>query len=70
LFILHATIGFGDSGGPLVRERTLADGSKYLEQVGIMSGTMDCSFTKPRPDIYADVRYFSAWILNKVKELP
>jgi secreted trypsin-like serine protease len=61
---------FGDSGGPLVRERTLSDGTRYVEQVGIMSGTVDCSFTKPRPDIYADVRYFSAWILNKVKASP
>ncbi|CAF1632585.1 unnamed protein product [Adineta ricciae] len=58
---------FGDSGGPLVRERTTASGQKYLEQVGIMSGTVDCSFSKPSPDIYADVRYFNAWILNKIK---
>jgi len=69
-FASNKGVCFGDSGGPLVRERTLADGSKYLEQVGIMSGTMDCSFTKPRPDIYADVRYFSAWILSKVNASP
>jgi secreted trypsin-like serine protease len=62
-------IGFGDSGGPLVREVTLSDGRKYLEQVGIMSGTVDCSFTKPRPDIYANVRELSAWILNKIRAL-
>jgi secreted trypsin-like serine protease len=59
--------GFGDSGGPLVRERRLNDGRTYLEQVGIMSGTIDCSFTKPRPDLYANVRELSPWILNKIK---
>jgi len=58
---------FGDSGGPLVREVTLPDGRKYLEQVGIMSGTVDCSFTKPRPDIYANVRELFAWILKQVQ---
>jgi secreted trypsin-like serine protease len=61
---------FGDSGGPLVRERTLSDGTTYLEQVGIMSGTVDCSFTKPRPDIYANVRQLLPWILNKVAASP
>ncbi|UJR23416.1 hypothetical protein I4U23_026422 [Adineta vaga] len=61
---------FGDSGGPLVRERTLPNGQKYFEQVGIMSGTVDCSFSKPSPDIYADVRYFNAWILKTIKALP
>lgn len=61
---------FGDSGGPLVRERKLADGTTYLEQVGVMSGTIDCSFSKPSPDIYADVRYFNAWILKTIKALP
>jgi secreted trypsin-like serine protease len=63
----NKAVCFGDSGGPLVRERRLSDGTIYLEQVGIMSGTVDCSFTKPRPDVYANVRELSAWILNKIK---
>lgn len=63
-------LGFGDSGGPLVRERTMSDGSKYLEQVGIMSGTKDCSFTKPMPDVYADTRYFADWIVKQVQASP
>lgn len=52
----YKSVCFGDSGGPLVRERKLSDGTTYLEQVGIMSGTVDCSYTKPRPDVYANVR--------------
>jgi secreted trypsin-like serine protease len=63
----YKSVCFGDSGGPLVRERRLPDGTTYLEQVGIMSGTVDCSFTKPRPDVYANVRELNAWILNKIK---
>ncbi|CAF1216336.1 unnamed protein product [Adineta steineri] len=59
---------FGDSGGPLVRERVTSDGIVYREQVGIMSGTVDCSLTRPRPDIYANTIYFSAWILNKIAQ--
>ena len=35
-----------------------------------MSGTVDCSFTQPRPDIYANVRELNAWILNKIKASP
>jgi secreted trypsin-like serine protease len=66
----YKSVCFGDSGGPLVRERTLPDGTTYLEQVGIMSGTVDCSFTKPRPDVYANVRELSPWILNKIKASP
>jgi len=62
---------FGDSGGPLVREAVTSDGkTKYLEQVGIMSGTVDCSFTRPRPDIYANVHELSDWIVKQVKALP
>jgi len=66
-FARNKAVCFGDSGGPLVRERTLPDGRTYLEQVGIMSGTVDCSFTQPRPDVYANVRELSAWILTKIK---
>ena len=44
----YKSVCFGDSGGPLVRERVHTDGTKYLEQVGIMSGTVDCSFSKPK----------------------
>jgi len=61
---------FGDSGGPLVREKTLRDGTKYFEQVGIMSGTIDCSFKEPKGDIYADCWYFHPWILNKINASP
>ncbi|CAF0850447.1 unnamed protein product [Rotaria sp. Silwood1] len=61
---------FGDSGGPLVREKYLNDGRRYVEQVGIMSGTIDCSFSKPHPDVYADVHYLMPWIRNKVQALP
>jgi len=66
-FARNKAVCFGDSGGPLVRERSLPNGQKYLEQVGIMSGTVDCSFTQPRPDVYANVRELSAWILGKIK---
>lgn len=64
----YKSVCFGDSGGPLVRERRTSSGVVYLEQVGIMSGTVDCSFTKPRPDIYASVINLSSWILNKIKQ--
>jgi len=58
---------FGDSGGPLVRERSLPDGTRYVEQVGVMSGTIDCSFARPRPDVYANVRELHKWVMDKVK---
>jgi len=61
---------FGDSGGPLVRQGKHSDGTPYFEQVGIMSGTIDCSFTKPRPDVYANVRELHPWIVSKVSALP
>jgi len=61
------SVCFGDSGGPLVRTRKLSDGTEYVEQVGIMSGTIDCSLTKPRPDVYASVAELQPWILGKVK---
>jgi len=61
---------FGDSGGPLVREETLSDGTPYFEQVGIMSGTIDCSHTRPRPDLYANVRELHPWIQSKISALP
>ncbi|CAF3384348.1 unnamed protein product [Rotaria sp. Silwood2] len=64
------SVCFGDSGGPLVREKRLSDGTRYVEQVGIMSGTIDCSFTKPHPDLYADVRYLMPWIRSKVQASP
>ncbi|CAF0769785.1 unnamed protein product [Rotaria sordida] len=64
------SVCFGDSGGPLVREKTHPDGRKYFEQVGIMSGTKDCSFTGPYPDIYADVIYFMSWITKQVQASP
>lgn len=60
---------FGDSGGPLVRQLTLSDGTPYFEQVGIMSGTIDCSFTKPHPDIYANVRELHPWIVKQISAL-
>jgi len=69
-YALNKGVCFGDSGGPLVRERTHTDGTKYLEQVGIMSGTIDCSFKAPKGDIYADVLYFIAWILGKINASP
>lgn len=62
----YSGVCFGDSGGPLVRERTNSNGVKFIEQVGIMSGTIDCSFTLPKPDLYANVRDLYAWIVDKV----
>lgn len=59
---------FGDSGGPLVRVRTTSDGVNYIEQVGIMSGTLDCSFTTPQPDIYANIRELHSWISDKISQ--
>jgi len=61
---------FGDSGGPLVRERKLGDGTVYLEQAGIMSGTIDCSFTQPKPDVYANVPVFGKWIRDQCRAMP
>jgi len=63
---LYKGVCFGDSGGPLVRERVV-DGTTYLEQVGIMSGTLDCSFTVDNPDVYANVIYLRNWIETQVK---
>jgi len=60
------SVCFGDSGGPLCRQRS-RNGVIYYEQVGIMSGTIDCSHTKPMPDVYANVRELSDWAKNKVK---
>lgn len=66
----YKSVCFGDSGGPLVRERKTSSGVVYLEQVGIMSGTIDCSFTKPRPDVYASVLNLNTWIKNKIAQSP
>jgi len=63
------SVCFGDSGGPLIRKRTVGS-LTYYEQVGIMSGTIDCSFTKPMPDVYANVRYLSKFITDSVKKSP
>jgi len=60
---------FGDSGGPLFRERANSP-TRCLEQIGIMSGTIDCSLTKSRPDVYADVSNLKAWIVAKIKATP
>lgn len=64
----YKSVCFGDSGGPLVRQRTTSSGVTYLEQVGIMSGTVDCSFTKPRPDVYASVINLLSWIKTKIAQ--
>jgi len=69
-FAQNKGVCFGDSGGPLVRERTNGAGTQYLEQVGIMSGTIDCSLTKPMPDVYAHVRELHAWVLGKIRASP
>jgi secreted trypsin-like serine protease len=58
---------FGDSGGPLVRSIVHSNGKTYWQQVGIMSGTVDCGNEAPFPDVYARVSYYNSWILDKIR---
>ncbi|CAF3879620.1 unnamed protein product [Rotaria sp. Silwood1] len=57
---------FGDSGGPLVRSIVHKNGNVYWQQVGIMSGTVDCGYQTNFSDIYAYVSYYNPWILHKI----
>jgi len=58
---------FGDSGGPLIRLRTVGN-LKYWEQIGIMSGTIDCSFTAAKPDVYCSVKELGTWFRDQIKK--
>ncbi|CAF1302525.1 unnamed protein product [Adineta steineri] len=58
---------FGDSGGPLVRSIDHPNGKTYWQQVGIMSGTVDCGINPDYSDVYARVSYYHPWILDKVR---
>lgn len=61
---------FGDSGGPLVRQITHSNGERYWQQVGIMSGTVDCGYRANYSDIYARVSYYNEWIVDKIELSP
>jgi len=61
---------FGDSGGPLVRQITHPNGNQYWQQVGIMSGTVDCGYQTNYSDVYARVTYYNSWILDKLRISP
>jgi secreted trypsin-like serine protease len=58
---------FGDSGGPLMRSIVHPNGKTYWQQVGIMSGTVDCGAQTNYPDIYARVSYYNPWIIDKIR---
>ncbi|CAF1169356.1 unnamed protein product [Rotaria sordida] len=57
---------FGDSGGPLVRSIVHKNGKTYWQQVGIMSGTVDCGHQTNFSDVYAKVSYYNPWIVHKI----
>jgi len=59
-------ICFGDSGGPLLRSVTDFNGQIYWQQVGIMSGTVDCGHKTNFSDVYTSVSYYNRWILEKI----
>ncbi|UJR31581.1 hypothetical protein I4U23_019068 [Adineta vaga] len=61
------SVCFGDSGGPLVRSVVHSNGKRYWQQVGIMSGTVDCGYQTNYPDVFARVSYYYSWILDKVR---
>ena len=61
---------FGDSGGPLVRSIRHSNGNTYWQQVGIMSGTVDCGYRTNYSDVYAHVSYYNPWIVDKVRLSP
>ena len=61
---------FGDSGGPLVRQITHSNGQQYWQQVGIMSGTVDCGYQTNFSDVYARVSYYNPWIVDKIRQSP
>jgi chymotrypsin C len=63
-------ICFGDSGGPLVRSITHSNGKTYWQQVGIMSGTVDCGYQTNYSDVYARVSYYNPWIIDKIRISP
>jgi chymotrypsin C len=58
---------FGDSGGPLVRSVVHPNGQTYWQQVGVMSGTVDCGYQTNYPDVYARVSYYNPWIIDKIR---
>ncbi|CAF0922670.1 unnamed protein product [Adineta ricciae] len=60
------SVCFGDSGGPLIRSITHPNGKTYWQQVGIMSGTVDCGYQTNYPDVYARVSSYYPWILDKI----
>ena len=59
-------ICFGDSGGPLVRRITHSNGQQYWQQVGVVSGTVDCGYQTNYSDVYARVTYYNRWIVDKI----
>ena len=61
---------FGDSGGPLVRSITHPNGKRFWQQVGIMSGTVDCGYRTNYSDVYARVSYYNPWIVDKIRLSP
>ena len=61
---------FGDSGGPLVRSIVHPNGKTYWQQIGIMSGTLDCGYQTNYPDVYARVSYYNPWIIDKIRISP
>jgi secreted trypsin-like serine protease len=65
----HA-ICYGDSGGPLLRSVVHPNGQTYWQQIGIMSGTVDCGSESNYPDIYTRVSHYNSWILDKIRASP
>ena len=61
---------FGDSGGPLVRSIRHGNGKTYWQQVGIMSGTVDCGYQFNFTDVYARISYYNPWIVEKIRQSP
>ncbi|CAF1138662.1 unnamed protein product [Didymodactylos carnosus] len=59
---------FGDSGGPLVRNIVHSNGQSFWQIVGVMSGTVDCGLATFFPDIFVNVRYYSEWIQDKIRQ--
>jgi secreted trypsin-like serine protease len=61
---------FGDSGGLLVRLIVHSNGKTYWQQVGTMSGTVDCGYQTNFPNVYAHVSYYNPWIIDKIRASP